>query len=128
MHIFRGMCTSLGTCEVLVRTRRSWGKIQVYQYKSRSMCTTLLHSHNEEACANMRTHMHIFRGMCTGLVTCERLVRMLRSWGNIQVNQHSSRSLSARAAEGAILSLTLTRRGRLRKCGHAYTHIQSYVH
>ena len=85
-------------------------------------------SYAGEACANGRTHMHIFRGMYTNLGTCDLLVRILRSWGKIHVNQHRSRSMCTRPAEGPILSLTLTRRGSMRKCAHAYAHIQRYVH
>ena len=85
-------------------------------------------SHAGEACANTRTHMHIFRGMYTTLGTCDLLVRMLRNCRKIQVNQHRSRSMFTRAAEGAILSLTLTRCGGMRKCAHAYAHIQRCVH
>ena len=80
-----------------------------------------------EACANTRTHMHIVRGMYTTLGTCDILVRMLRSCRKIQVNPHGSRSMCTRAAKGAILSLTLTRRGRMHKCAHAYAHIQRYI-
>ena len=89
---------------------------------------SLTHSHAGDACAKARTHMLIFRGMYTNVGTCDLLVRMLRSWGKLQVNQHRTRGLCTRSAEGAIPSLTFTRRGRLRKCGHAYTHIQRYVH
>ena len=54
-------------------------------------------SHAGEACANVRTHMHIFRGMNTSLGTCELLVRMLRSWGensglSTQVEKHVHKS------------------------------------
>ena len=37
-----------------------------------------------KACANVRTHIDIFRGMYTSLGTCGILVCMLRSWGKIQ--------------------------------------------
>ena len=84
-------------------------------------------SHAGEAYANARTHMHIFRGMYTNLRTCYLLVRMLKRWGKIQVNQHRSRSMCTRAAEGAILSHTLTCLGGMRKFAHTYAHIQRYL-
>ena len=130
------MFTNLLTCDLLVRMLRSWGKIQTNQHRSRSMCTraaegeilSLSLSHAGEACANARTKMHIFRGMHTNLGTFDQLVPMLRSWGKIQVNQHRSRSMCTRAAERAILPLTITRRGSMHKCAHAYTHIRRYLH
>ena len=84
-------------------------------------------SHAGQACANVRTHMHILRSRYASLGTCDVLVRRLGSRANIRVNQHKSKSMCTRAAEGVILSLTLTRRGRMHKCAHAYEHIQRYV-
>ena len=85
-------------------------------------------SHAGEAYPNARTHIHIFRGMYTNLRTCYLLVRMLKRWGKIQVNQHRSRRMCPRAAEGAILSHTLTCLGSMRKFAHTYAHIQRYLH
>ena len=109
---------------------------RICTYSDREICAqeqqkvqysrSLLHA--VEVCVNARTYMHIFRGMYTNLGTCDLLVRLLRRWGKIQVNQHRSRSMCTRAAEGAILSLILTRRGGLSKCAPAYAHIQRYVH
>ena len=192
LDIFSGLYTSLGKVDILLRMLKSWGKIQVKQHSSRSLCTraarrcnTLSHSHTPErlaqmrarmctyaelgtltkehviylcaclgvgrkfrlistdreacaqeqqmvqyplsrshagdACANARTHMDIFKAMYTNLGTCDLLVRMLRRWGKMQVNQHRWRSLCTRASEGAILSLTLTRRdARSNACTHMH--------
>ena len=79
------------------------------------------------ACANVRSHIDIFRGMYTGLGTCQIPVRMIRSWGKIQVYQRMSRSMCTRVGACAILSCTLTRRVGMRKCAQAYGHIQRDV-
>ena len=96
IDIFRGMYTNLRTCHLLVRMPRSWGKIQVYQYSRETCAENSKHvnysfslSHVREACADVHTHIDIFRGMYTSLRTCDLLVRMPRSWGKIQVYQYS---------------------------------------
>ena len=123
----------LGTCELRLRMLRSWGKFRFIN-TDREACATeqehvhycLALSHAGEARANVRMQMHIFRGKYNSLETWELLVRMFWSSGKIQVYQHRWRSMCTRAAEGAILSCTLTR--HMRKCAHAYAHIQTYVH
>ena len=72
MHIFRLIYTRLGSWELLVRMFRSWGKIpglstqvEKHVHKSRNKCNSLALSHAVEACANVRTHMLIFRDMNT---------------------------------------------------------------
>ena len=67
-------------------------------------------SHAEKACAKVRRYVHIFRGMGTGLGTCELLARTRRRWGKIQVYQHRSTSMCTRVGAFALFWCTLTRR------------------
>ena len=61
------------------------------------------------------------------LGTGDILVRMLRSWGKMKVNQHRSTSMCATVGTSATLSCTVTRRDRMRKDAPAHRTIQSYV-
>ena len=108
--IYLCVCLKVGENFRLINTGR-----KACAQEQQKVTYSLTLSHAGEAYANVRTHMHIFRGMFTNLGTCDLLVRMLWSWGKIQVNQHRSRSMCTRAAERAILSLTITRRGSMRK-------------
>ena len=54
------------------------------------------------------------------LGTGDILVRMLRSWGKMKVNQHRSTRMSATVGTSSTLSCTLTRPERMRICSHAY--------
>ena len=95
VHISRGMCTSLGTCELLVGTLRSWGKIQVNQHTLRSMCTrvgacallwhTLTHGgsmhKSSDGCAHVGELVQKSRSMRTSVRTCTRVGSMCRSVG-----------------------------------------------
>ena len=113
MHIdvFRGMYTSLGTVDMLVRMLGSLGKIMVDQRRSRRMFKQVEYSrdlfelsHDLHACLNVLTHIDIFSGMDTRLGTCDIPVRMLRSWGKIQVDQRRSRSMYKRVQFSLALS------------------------
>ena len=81
--IFRGMYTSLGTGDILVRMCESWEKIIVDQSRSRRFFTQVKHSvlyieisHDLHACVNVLLHIDIFRRMYTSLGTGDILVRM----------------------------------------------------
>ena len=98
--IFRGMYTSLGIGDILVRMLGTWEKIMVDRPKSRHICKQVIHSgllielsHDLHACVNVLMHIDIFSGMYTSLATGDILVRMLGSWGKILVHQHSSRRI-----------------------------------
>ena len=55
------------------------------------------------------------------------LVRMLRSWGNMKVNQHRSTRMSATVGTSSTLSCNFPRPERMRICSHAYATVQRYV-
>ena len=85
LHIdmFRGMYTSPGTGDILVRMCGSWEKIMVDQRWSRRFFTQVKHSvlyieilHDLHACVNVLLHIDIFRRMYTSLATGDILVRM----------------------------------------------------
>ena len=86
MHvdIFRGMYTSLGTGDILVRMLGSWEKIMVDQRRLRRIfkqvkhfVLSIEHSHDLHVCVNVLMHIDIFRGMYTSLGRGDILVRML---------------------------------------------------
>ena len=60
-HMSRGMCSSLGTCPLLLRSLKIWGEMQVENHvlKSRNMCTILAHGHtpakHSEKCRGIGT-------------------------------------------------------------------------
>ena len=71
MHIdiFRGIHTSLGTGDILMRMLGSWGKIMVAQRRSRRIFKQVKHSvlsielsNDLHACVNVLMHIGIFRG------------------------------------------------------------------
>ena len=71
IDIFKGMCTSLGTGDILVRMCGSWEKIMVDQPRSRRFFTQVKNfvlyvelSHDLHACVNVLLHIDIFRA-CT---------------------------------------------------------------
>ena len=100
IDIFRGMYTSLGTGDILVRMCGSWEKIVVDQRSSRRILkqvkyslTSIEISHDLHACVNVLMHIDMFSGMYTSLGTGDILVRMCRSWEKIVVEQRSSRRI-----------------------------------
>ena len=86
-------------------------------------------SHAENACVYVHTYIELVRGMYGILGTGDILVRMLRSWGKMKVNQHRSTRMSATVGTSSTLycTLTCTRREPMRICSHAYRTIQMYV-
>ena len=111
MHIdiFRGMYTSLGTGDILVRVCGSWEKIMVDQRRSRRIFKQLKYSvisiepsHDLHPCVNVLLHIDIFRGMYTSLGTGDILVRMCGSWEKIMVNQRRSRRFFTQAKHSAL--------------------------
>ena len=116
MHIdiFRGMYTSLGIGDILVRMCGSWVKIMVDQRKSRRIFKQMKHSvlsiellHDLHACVNVLMHKDIFRGMCTSIGTGDILVRMLATWQKIMVDQRRSRRIF-KQVKHAVLSIELS--------------------
>ena len=113
MHIdlFRGMYTSLGTGDILVRMLGSWEKIMVDQRSSelifkqakRSGLLTEL-SHDRHACGNVLMHIDIIRGMYTSLATGDLLVRMCGSWEKIMVDQRSSAGIFKQVKRSGLLT------------------------
>ena len=98
IDMFRGMYTSPGTGDILVRMCGSWEKIMVDQRWSRRFFTQVKHSvlyielsQDLHACVNVLLHIDIFRGMYTSLGTGDILVRMCGSWEKIIVDQRKSR-------------------------------------
>ena len=128
------MYSILGTGDILVRMHRSWGKMKVNQHRSTRMSATVgtsstlsSLSHDRNACGYVHTHIELFRGMYSIPRTGDTLVRMLRSWGKMNVNQHRSTRMSATAGTRSTLSYNLTGPERMRICSHAYRTIQRYV-
>ena len=85
MHIDinRGMYTSLGKGDILVRMCGNWEKIMVDQRRSRRFFKQVKHSglltelsHDLHACGNVLIHIDIIRGMYTSLGIDDILVRM----------------------------------------------------
>ena len=109
--IIRGMYTSLGTGDLLVRMTGRWEKIMVDQRNSgrifkpvkRSGLPTDL-SHDLHACGNALMHIDIIRGMYTGLGTGDILVRMCGSWEEIMVNQRSSARIFKQVKRSGLLT------------------------
>ena len=98
IDIFRGMYTSLGTGDILVRMCGSWEKIMVDQRRSRRFFKQVKHSvlyielsHDLHACVNALMNIDIFRGMYTSLGTGDIVVHMCGSWEKIMVDQRRSR-------------------------------------
>ena len=115
MHIdiFRGMYTSLGTGDLIVRTLGSSEKIMVDQRRSRRIFKQVKHSvlsielsHDLHAYVNVLIHIDIFRGMYTTLGTGDIPVRMLGSWENIMVDQRLSRRIF-KQVKYSVLSIEL---------------------
>ena len=100
MHIdmFRGMYTSLGSDDILVRMCGSWAKIVVDQRSSRRnlkqlkcSLSSIELSRDLDACVNVLMHFDMFSGMYTSLGSGDILVRMCGSWEKIVVDQGSWR-------------------------------------
>ena len=109
--LFRGMCTSLGTGDLLVRMCGSWGKIMIdhrssprifKQVKQPVLLTEL--SHDLRACVNVVMHIDIFRGMYTSLGTGAILVRMCGSWEKIMVDHRSSPRIFKQVKDPVLLT------------------------
>ena len=88
MHIdiFKGIYTSLGTGDILVRRCGSWEKIMVDQRRSRCIFKQVKYSlssielwHDLHACVIFLLHIDIFRGIYISLGRGDILVRMCGS-------------------------------------------------
>ena len=116
MHIdiLRGMYTSLGTGDVLVRMHGNWEKIMLDQRRSRRIFKPVKHSvlsielsHDLHACVNVLMHIDVFSGIYTSLGTGDILVRMLGSWEKIMVDQRRSRRIF-KQVKHSVLSIELS--------------------
>ena len=96
MHIdmFRGMYTSLGTGDILVRMCGSWKNIVVHQRSSRRIYKQVKHplssielSHDLHAYVNVLMHIDMFSGMYTSLGTGDIPVRICGSWQKFMIDQ-----------------------------------------
>ena len=114
MHIdiMRGMYTSLGTGDILVRMYGSWEKIMVDQRRSRRFFKQVKHSglltelsHDLHACGNVLMHIDIIRGMYTSLGTGDILVHMCGSWEKIMVDERRSRLFFKQVKHSRSISL-----------------------
>ena len=83
-------------------------------------------SHDLHACVNVLMHIDIFRGLYTSLGTGDILVRMCGSWEKIMVDQRASRH-NLKQVKQSVMSIELSRPARMRKCSHAYRHVQWHV-
>ena len=92
-----------------------------------SSTLSLVLSHDRNACGYVHTHIELFRGMYSIQGTGDLLLRMLRSWEKMKVNQHMSTRMSATVGTSSTLPCTLTRPERMRICSHAYRTVQRYV-
>ena len=128
------MYSILGTGDLLVRMLRSWAKLKVNQHRSTRMFATVGTS-STLSCKltrseSMRICSHAYRavrGMYSILGTGDLLVRMLRSWGKMKVNQHRSTRMFATVGTSSTLSCKLTRSESMRICSHAYRAVERYV-
>ena len=135
IELFRVMYIILGTGGLFVRMLRSWEKMKVNQHRSTRMSgtvgTTSTLSCNltrpRNTCGYVHTHIELFRVLCIILGTGGLLMRMLRSWGKMKVNQHRSTLMSANVGTSSTLCCTLTRPERLQICSHAYRTVQRYA-
>ena len=99
MHIdiSRGMYTSLGTGDLLLRMLASWEEIMADQRRSGRFFMPVNHSvllrdlsHDLHACVHALIHIDIFRGMYTSLGTGDLLLPILPSWEKIMVHHRRS--------------------------------------
>ena len=84
------------------------------------MQLSLVSSHERKACGYVHTHTELFRDMYSIVGTGDLLVRMLRSWGKMKVNEHRPTRMFEIVGTSSTLSCKLTRRERMRICSHAY--------
>ena len=127
IDIFRGIYTSLGTGDILVRMCGSWEKIMVDERRSRRIFKQLKYSvisielsHDLHACVNVLLHIDIFKGMYNSLETGDILVRMCASWEKIMVDQRSTgRSFKQVKLSGFLTDLSHD----LHACGNVLVHI-----
>ena len=111
IHIFRGMYTSLGIGDILVRMCGSLEKIMVDQCRSMRIFNQAKHSvfpidlsHDLLACVNVLMHIDIFRGMYTSLGTGDILVRMCGSWEKIMVDYRTSTGIFKKVKASLLLT------------------------
>ena len=132
MHIdmFGRMYTSLGSGDILVRMLGSWEKIMVDQPQSRRIFKQVNHpvlltdlSHNLNACGNVLMHIDMFSRMYTSLGSGDILVRMLRSWEKIMVDQPQSRRIFKQVNHSVLLT-DLSH--NLHACGNVLMHIDMF--
>ena len=129
MHIdiIRGMHSSLGTGDLLVRKCGSWEKIMVDQRNSGSIFKQVKRlglvtdlSHDLHACGSVVMHITSIREMHSSLGTGDILVRMCGSWEKIMVDQRSSGSIFKKVKRSGLL-MDLSH--ALRTCGSVLMHI-----
>ena len=132
MHIdiFRGMYTSLGRGDLLVRMVGSWEKVMVEQRRSRRIFKQVKHSvlsielsPDLHACVNVLKHIEIFRGMNTSLGTGDLLGRILGSWEKIMVDQPRSRCIFKHVTHSV---LSFERSHDLHACVNVLMHIDIF--
>ena len=132
MHIdiFRGIDTSLGTGDILVRMCGSWENIMVDQRRSRLIFKQVKHSvlsielsHDLHACVNVLMHIDIFKGIYTSLGTGDILVRMCGSSEKIMVDQRRSR-LIFKQVKHSVLYIELSH--DLHACVNVLMHIDIF--
>ena len=129
MHIdmIRGMYTSLGTSDILVRMSGNWEEIMVDQRRSgrifnqvkRSGLLTDL-SHDLHACGNVLMHIDMIRWMYTSLGRGDIFVRMCGSWEKIMVDQRISGRFFKQVKRCGLLTDLLH---DLLACGNVLMHI-----
>ena len=127
IEIFRGMYTSLGTGDILVRMCGSWENIMVDQRRSRRIFKQVKHPvlsieppHDLHACVNVLMHIDIFRGIYTSLRTGDILVRRCGSWEKIIVDQRRSRRIF-KQVKHSVLTIELSH--DLHACVNVLMHI-----
>ena len=113
MHIdiFRGMYTSLGTGDLLLRMLGSWEKIMVDQRKSRRIFKQVNHSvlltdlsHDLLACGNVLMHIDMFSGRYTSLGSGDILVLICGSLEKIMIDQRRSRRFFKQVNHSVLLT------------------------
>ena len=132
MHIdiIKGMSTSPGIGDLLLRMLGSWEQIMVDQRRSRRIFKKVNHSvlltdlsHDLHACGNVLMHIDMFSGMYTSLGSGDILVCMCGSWEQIMVDQRRSRRIFKRVNH-AVLLADLSH--DLHACGNVLMHIDMF--
>ena len=111
IDIFRGMYTTPGTGDIVVRMCGSWEKIMIDQRKSRRIFKKVNHSvlltdlsHELHACGNVLIHIDMFSGMYTSPGSGVIVVCMCGSWEKIMVDQRKSRPFSKQVNHSVLLT------------------------